>query len=716
MYSAELFYNTGFNSVNIPDSELTLRQAADNIKMFPALDILQPTGQTSVRLKALYEQVIGADYLLLRSQEQPELYCFYAITSAPIMTSVDVATLYIVEDPLLTAGGIDNIEFLDGITSRHHIALEDDEFGAFIEDDPYLTLTETPDYYTLDLFDTGTMGEWQSVDGPVMVITATTNLEEMSPSYMSKMTTGDPITGSGPDYVFSGGNSYVYRPTAPTETTQFADIKPTFSTMLTAGNTNEESPIEGRDEYPDGAIGYSVNYENGVEAFGQYDLISLKNEINTMVGLGLESVVVDAVMLPKSYCKFERSLNVPYSDGWYSRGKPNIGCIQAVGSFYMAENNEFEYEYDTEIQNKRVLYGKYNNYSLIAKATGSSIELSPEDFKYNKGEDSYTIEWGKSPVPICLPDIRTQGRPYFNFAHVKTSGDSFMNGAISGSQWRKASITVSVKSGAIADEANFRRVQNEKDFWASNVGQFLNQGGDAGVSGMLQYAKDQSNLLVPIAETGFNTVFGAGEGILSGAGPESGLMAAASGVRGILSQANTNKARQQATETFNRAVWDEHLRAQREGTSAYDAAMAGDPLALPQYQREREKALEVASFMQNVSIFDPGFKINTECNLRDINGNGAYFLRKTPTQKDRLRHDKILTQFGYKITEPITTAMLKNRRKFNYIQAGGVSVEFINSTYYGKYLKERVADVFSTGVRIWHTKPNVAYYTNGENV
>ena len=713
MYSAELFYNTGFNSVNIPDSEITLRQAADNIKMFPALDILQPTGQTSVRIKALYEQVIGADYLLLRSQEQPELYCFYAITSAPIMTSVDVANLYIVEDPLLTAGGVENIEFLDGITSRHHIAVADDEFGAYIEDDPYLTLTETPDYYTLDLFDKGVMGEWESIDGPVMVITATANLEEMSPLYMSKLSTGDAIEGSGPDYSFSGGNSYVYRPTAPTETTQFADIKPTFSTMITAGNTNEASPVEGKDEDPVGAVGYSINYENGVEAFGQVDLISLKDEINTMIGLGLESVVIDAVMLPKSYCKFERWLNEPYDDGWYSRGKPNIGCIQAVGSFYMSENNEFEYEYDKDVQNKRVLYGKYNNYSLIAKATGSSVELSPEDFKYNKGEDRYNIQWGKSPVPMCLPDIRTQGRPYFNFAYIKTSGDSFMNGAISGAQWRKASITVSVKSGAIADEANFRRVQNEKDFWASDIGQFLNQGGDAGVTGMLQYAKDTASLTGTMA----NSALSAANVALNGGGVGTIVGEATIGSAINIGTAMLqNKARQKATEAFNRAVWDEHLNAKSEGTSAYDAAMAGDPLALPQYQREREKALEVAAFMQNVSIYDPGFKINTECNLRDINGNGAYFLRKTPTKKDRLGHDKILNQFGYKITEPITKEMLTNRRKFNYIQAGGVSVDFINSTYYGKYLKERVADVFSTGVRIWHTKPNVKYYTNGENI
>lgn len=721
MYQAELFFNTGFNAVNIPDSELTLRQAASSIKSYPALDILQPTGLTTVRLKALYEQVIGADYLLLRSQENPDLFCFYAIASAPIMTSVDVASLYIVEDPILTAGGIDNLTFLDGITSRHHIASEDDTFGSYIEDDPYLTLTETPDYYSMELFDKGPMGEWSSVDGPVMVITSTINLEDISTLTMSKISVQNDIqgSGSGTDFSFtlSGNNNFKYAPPANgAKSTVFADVKPNFSTMIAAGGEGQVNPIEGVDEYPVGAIGYSSNYEQGIVAFGQVDLIRLDQQISEIVGLGLESVVIDAVMIPKSFCKFNDGINDPYSDGWYSRGRSNIGCIQAVGAFYLPDDEgEFAYEYDGEVHNKRVLYGKYNGYSLISKATGSSTEILPEDMLYHNGQSTMNLAYGKGPVPMCLPDIRTQGRPYFNFAHIKSSGDSFMNGAISGSQWRKATLVSNMKSGSLLEEANFRRIQNEKDFWASDIGMFLQQGGDAGVTGMLQYAKDQSNLLIPIAETGFNTVFGTGEGMLSGS-PESGLVAAASGVRDILAQANRNKARQQATETFNRAIWDEHLSAKRGGTSAYDAAMAGDPLALPQYERERERNVEIQSFLQNVSIFDPGFKINTDASLRDINGNGVYFLRKTPTAKDRARHDKILTQFGYKITEPITAAMLKNRRKFNYVQAGGVTVDFVNSTYYGKYLKERVAEVFNTGVRIWHVKPDVAYYTNGENI
>lgn len=713
MYQAELFFNTGFNAVNIPDSELTLRQAASSIKSYPALDILQPTGLTTVRLKALYEQVIGADYLLLRSQENPDLFCFYAIASAPIMTSVDVASLYIVEDPILTAGGIDNLTFLDGVTSRHHVASDADVFGAYIEDDPYLTLTEAPDYYSMELFDKGPEVEWsQGGDPVVMVVTSTVDLENADTLHMTTIPTANPIAGTGSGFTFQGGDSYSYRIPVNADSTNFADVKPDFSTMEAAGVEGQVNEIVGHDAYPEGATGYASNVESGIKAFGQIDLINLHDKISNVIALGLDSAIIDAAMIPKSFCKFNERLSEPYSDGWYSRGVSDIGCIQAVGAFYLPEDDgDFAYEYDEEVHNKRVLYGKYNGYSLVAKATGSSTEILPEEFLYHAGQESMTLQYGKAPVPMCLPDIRINGRPYFNFAHIKSSGNSFMNGAISGSQWRRATITSKYKSGAALEEANFRRTQNEKDFWASDTGLYLQQGGEAAINGMLQYAKDQADLLVPIADTGYRTVSS-----LISLNPAGAVATGISGAKEIGAQANRNKARQEATATFNNAIWDEHRSAMSGATSAYDAAMAGDPLALPQYERERERNVEIQSFLQNVSIFDPGFKINTDASLRDINGNGVYFLRKTPTAKDRARHDKILTQFGYKITEPITAAMLKNRRKFNYVQAGGVSVNFVNSTYYGKYLKERVAEVFNTGVRIWHVKPDVAYYTNGENI
>ena len=44
-------------------------------------------------------------------------------------------------DCLTTSGGIINLEFLDGITERHHTGKEE-KFGKYTEDDPLLSCTE----------------------------------------------------------------------------------------------------------------------------------------------------------------------------------------------------------------------------------------------------------------------------------------------------------------------------------------------------------------------------------------------------------------------------------------------------------------------------------------------------------------------------------------------------------------------------------------------
>lgn len=720
MYQAELFYNTGFNAVNIPDSENTLRAAASSIKIFPALDILQPTALTSVRLKATYAQVVGADYLLLRNQDDSNLFCFYSIASAPVMSSADVANLGIVEDPILTAGGISNLQFLDGITSRHHVATADDTFGAYIEEDPYLSLTKTPIYDVKKIFTSNDPAEYGWGHGPLTVVTSMLDLDDAIDGIPMTTYGSGEITGAGVNWNISSTPEQVpdLKELINGKETNFATIEPDFSYMqgFSTGD-NHYGQIDGVIQSPY-IYGYVDNKERNIVAFGIHeDLDSdVTTSINRLVSIDMGGAILDAAIIPGGYIVPNRDINDPYEDGYLQHSGSDIGCLQATGAFYTAPSDgAFAYEYDDTIVNKRVLYGKYNSYKLISSATGSSTqEYFPEDFMYRPGlltgtNNSLTDD--DAPVPVALPDIRINGRPYFNFAYTKNCNNQFFTGAASGAQWRKPTLTVSVKSGAYLEEANFRRSQTEKDFWSSDEGLYITQGGDAAYTGELALAKaDIDNFYKGGMSAVTNTMNTA-----TTKGSEAALGTAASGAVGMLTGAMMNKANQKATYAYNDAVWQAHLKSIADGDSNYYRAVAGDPLALGQYEREREKNVEIASFLQSVNIFDPGFKINTDSSLRDIAGNGAYFVRKRPSATDRARHDRILSQFGYKITEPITAAMLTNRNKFNYIQAGGVSVNFITSTYYGKYLKERVAEVFANGVRIWHVKPNVAHYVPGAN-
>ena len=129
--------NTGFNAVNVPDKESTLESSAKSYKDFPAIDCLQRYFLSTISIRAFEDDIINGDYIKLWDENDPKKFAFYAM-SGYTMTSGDTIDLNIIMDPLLTCGGVDNIDFLDGITSRRHLSRYD---VPPIEDDPYLVPT-----------------------------------------------------------------------------------------------------------------------------------------------------------------------------------------------------------------------------------------------------------------------------------------------------------------------------------------------------------------------------------------------------------------------------------------------------------------------------------------------------------------------------------------------------------------------------------------------
>ena len=142
MFTATLYYNTGYNSINTPDSLETLNaEFMTTAKDFPALDILQIMPLSSISLKITSEDdVIDADYLILTGKGENQTFSKRAVYSVEgyTLTSPDVAVLAITLNPFLTLGGTRSVHFLDGVTIRHHVSKAEDLFGAFSETDPLL--------------------------------------------------------------------------------------------------------------------------------------------------------------------------------------------------------------------------------------------------------------------------------------------------------------------------------------------------------------------------------------------------------------------------------------------------------------------------------------------------------------------------------------------------------------------------------------------------
>lgn len=145
MFSCRLYYNTGFDPVNVPATPAVLESAADRYADFGPIDIHQSDFQTAIKIRCPHgeDDVIGADYLKLSGQfdnnMDHERTTYYSVTGYN-MTSPDVAVLDVVQDSFLTAGGVDHIRFMDGITVRHHVVIDD--IGLYTEEDPMLVPSE----------------------------------------------------------------------------------------------------------------------------------------------------------------------------------------------------------------------------------------------------------------------------------------------------------------------------------------------------------------------------------------------------------------------------------------------------------------------------------------------------------------------------------------------------------------------------------------------
>ena len=110
VYSIKGYFNTGFNSVNIPDSPAVLATASS--KTFASNWLLQNKDLTAVRLNATWEEVQNIDYVAIGNS-------YYYVKGITMLTEV-CAELSLVLDGLTTAGGVNAVGITGGWCKRSH--------------------------------------------------------------------------------------------------------------------------------------------------------------------------------------------------------------------------------------------------------------------------------------------------------------------------------------------------------------------------------------------------------------------------------------------------------------------------------------------------------------------------------------------------------------------------------------------------------------------
>lgn len=122
LYPVKLYYNTGFDSINIPDSPLLLGLSLN--KNFPAIWILQDLDIIQVKINAKWSDIEGADYCVINNK-------YYFITNV-VQENINVALLQLELDAITTIG-LANISVNSGWCTRRHVT-DDTPFSNTIEE------------------------------------------------------------------------------------------------------------------------------------------------------------------------------------------------------------------------------------------------------------------------------------------------------------------------------------------------------------------------------------------------------------------------------------------------------------------------------------------------------------------------------------------------------------------------------------------------------
>lgn len=666
MWKVRMYMNTGFNSLNVPDSETTLNTAAESYTDFDVIDCLQRYFLDTITIRAFEDQIIHGDYLKIWDPQNVSHYAFYSITGYN-MTSGDTIQLGVVMDPLLTCGGVDNIDFLDGMTSRYNAGDTRMMNTRDVEDDPLLIprqlhLMCLGEYFgdEYDQYSQGGVyigGSINLMIGSMYPVFTPDKLKiESAVSVVETAGTYEGTIASKPIISVDGG----------WPTGMGSGISTPVTLNYGEGITNSFYTTDGN---------YYWNVESkqssGINTYG-----ALLQSCKKLIEYGRSDVISSAYFVPAKLTK--QNMTVAWPDP-SEKSKPLNAIIICkmvdpadVNSAYFIYSvtdrdalrkdlTSFYTRVGYTVKNKRALMGKNFNFTFALRDSGKTVEVDPQQLSYKS--------YGGDRIPEIKVsvDLRPSGHVEYG---ICTEQDASWTRPphiiLKGSMWEQANLTAMAASGVAINASNFESSQKLKEeALAVNLAYTLTSQ-TYGVKGYMPHNA------VP---AGFNASY--------------------------LEEAY--KSRQSA---FGGEVGGGYIMSNAATTMSGDAA-AGNPFSKMYFDRDVERAQEKQEFI-NANYSNPQVIVSGGGGSTIETGHGMLLYRSLPSEDDIKRFDRILNQFGCKITVPIHKNQLKCRTLYNYIEASSVSVK---CDAVPKAVRNDLGSLLSHGLRIWHTDPKDHSYT-----
>lgn len=407
-YKCRLYFNSGFNSSNIPESPALLNTLT--FIDLPALEIMQDQFLSEIRVKARWEDVQECDYVRLLNTTNKKQW-FYSV-EAISMQATDCALLTVIPDFITSIGGVTNLKIIDGITERVHII--DDSFGKYAEPDPLTAPIEPLQISKV----------WVEIsDDSYTLIESTLDI----PLQMNE----------------TKGTTYTDTNTETGE--EVSVVVPSIVTDYVLDNLQTQFKLSESDKtIVQGTKIYNLSNTTGATGASYTVAQTIKAGLNRLRSLGVESAIISQVKIPSSYVELNQTESALIGE------KYSWSIVRQVIGKWSENNVDIPYVY-TGGKNNRLNYGEYTKYGIIS-TSGESCEFNAEEI----------VETGStSPHIKKVGDPRPTGKPYFRFKTV--NGDSselgFFRNCISGLPWKNVPLIYREASGSTL---NTLRYENSK--------------------------------------------------------------------------------------------------------------------------------------------------------------------------------------------------------------------------------------------------------------
>lgn len=608
--TVKAYCDTGFNTVNIPDSPATLQSAAGSVVTLDTINCLPLSGMTTSITVKSFANLPKADYVSIAFAQDSTTY--YGAITGYTYISLDTVQLDIVLDGWLTCQG-KGIQSISGVTKRVHVAKSADDFAAFTEPDPLLACAEPLKLETKECFGLSDQGS------DILIIAATIDLYLLGDDrYDEAMVYTEP-TGTGENSVtvpqVPGVETEYHK--AASGTQQALDYDTTgvhqyAGVAKTDGTTTTYKAIR----CP------AVNYFDGSDEH-------VIKGIARARALGVDNGILAQYIVPSNFMdRLGTKLKGRYA--WSASGNTTFGICGAAHHLALFSDTPFLFSYDSNVQNKRLLCGDMNKYGIVAMGTGSSYECNPEDL-YAAGR--------MGPAVTMVADPRESGQPYFKFTEVNGSG-LFFRSLITGAHWQNAPLTQWGASGyqkeatKMQNEYNLRREQLTAENWKGIV---------SSVTGAFGGGVNQGSNYVE------STAYGVDN---TGAQPHTGAL----------------YKNAMGTNTYGGTFGMQLISAGSKivGNTANNMISA--------HMMTKQRLVELETFALDAFTRAPEVSFPMIQGLIDFVGNGVIAYRLHPSANDLSRLDKVLNAFGYAHTKMLELSDFSNRSRYNYVMATGVKI------------------------------------------